>query len=249
MSLKHLYLVICGFLCTIWAFGQAEPDLALDAYSKGDFKQAISLYEEMLKQGEAAALYYNLGNAYYKDNQVAKAILNYERALLINPGMSDARFNLEMAQQKVIDKIEPLDTFFLVAWKNAVRDSVNMTTWAALAISFFLLFIASVLAFSFIRIVWVKKLSFFAGIVLIVCCVVANVFAADLKEKQIDRKGGIILAPTVTVKSSPDQSGNDLFILHEGTKVYLRSTLGDWSEIVLDNGNVGWLPSRAFETI
>lgn len=240
-------LLIFFFSTTLWA--QTKQEMAVEAYAKGDFKQAIRLYEELAEEGEAATLCFNLGNAYYKDGQTAKAILNYERALLINPGMGDARFNLEMARQKTVDKIEPVGEFFLVSWKNALQETMSVDAWSIGAIVLFLLFIALLFLFLFMRIVWVKKVSFFLGLFMLLASILANVFAADLKQRKLERKVAIILAPTVTVKGSPDRSGTDLFILHEGTKIFIKSKLGDWSEIVLEDGNVGWMPSKAFEII
>ncbi len=249
MRYKHYLLMVLFSLSVLIMFGQTKQEAAVDAYSKGEYKTAITLYEELAKDGEAASLYYNLGNAYYKDGQIAKAILNYERALLLNPSMSDARFNLEMAQQKVVDKIETIDEFFLTSWKHSIQNLMSVGSWSIGAIVLFFMFIAFLLAFLFIRIVWVKKVSFFSALVVLCFCIMANVFASDLKKKQLNRTGAIIMTPTVTIKSSPDQSGTDLFILHEGTKVNIRSRLGDWSEIILGNGNIGWLPSKSFEVI
>ena len=178
----------------------------------------------MKSNGESAAVYYNLGNAYYKAGKIAPAILNYERCLLLDPGDSDARFNLQMARQKTIDKIEPVGDFFLVKWFKSVETLGSAASW-------------------------LKKIGFYLGILFIIMVVFANIFASDQKDEMINRKHAIVFAPTVTVKSSPDASGTDLFVLHEGTNVTVKSTLGEWSEIELEDGNVGWMPSKDIEKI
>ena len=239
-------------LClTSFAFAQ-ETMLkeAESAYAQEDYAKAIELYESVLKNyGESAAVYYNLGNAYYKDGQIASAILNYERSLLLDPGDSDIRFNLEMARQRTVDKIEPIGDFFLVEWFNAVQNLGSVNSWARMGIFCFLLLIVCLVIFFFSRWIRLKKVGFYVGILMIVLIIFANIFASRQKDELVNRTHAIVFAPTVTVKSSPDASGTDLFVLHEGTNVTVKSTLSGWSEIVLDDGNVGWLPSSDIETI
>lgn len=220
------------------------------AYAKEDYAKAIELYEEVLNSnGQSAAVYYNLGNAYYKAGKIAPAILNYERSLLMNPGDGDTRFNLEMARQKTIDKIEPLGEFFLVRWFNGVENMASADTWAKTGIVAFMLFIICLIMFFFSRWMRLRKVGFYMGILLILVVIFSNIFASDQKEEMQNRNRAIVFASTVTVKSSPDASGTDLFVLHEGTDVTVKSTLGEWSEIELEDGNIGWMPSKDIEKI
>jgi len=248
MKIKNILLLLLLIVSTIAPAQNAVNDAA-EAYSKGNFKKAITLYESLLKEGESAPLHYNLGNAYYKDGQNARAILNYEKSLLLNPGNGDARFNLELARTKVVDKIEPVGEFFLVSWKNSLQSQMSVREWAVMGIILFILFILFTVLFIFSRISWLKKVSFFVGIFLFLSTLAANAFAYSLHKQLTNRNTAIIMAPSVTVKSSPDNSGTDLFILHDGTKVEIRSKLSDWSEIQMENGSVGWLPSSSFEVI
>ncbi|MDY6005601.1 MAG: tetratricopeptide repeat protein [Parabacteroides sp.] len=223
---------------------------AEEAYAKEDYTQAIELYESGLKSyGESAMVYYNLGNAYYKAGKVAPAILNYERALLLNPGDSDTRFNLQVARQKTVDKIEPIGEFFLTRWIGTVEDVYSADGWAKWGVASFLLFIGCLVLFFFSKWIRLKKIGFFAGICFLLISLVANLFADSQQDKLLHRADAIVFASTVTVKSSPDASGTDLFILHEGTKVTIKSTLGEWSEIQLEDGNVGWMPSKEIQQI
>ena len=215
------------------------------AYTKGDYKSAIDLYEGLLEnKGESAAIYYNLGNAYYKDGQIAPAILNYERALLLSPADGDIRFNLQMAKQRSVDKIEPLGEFFLAKWFHAVQNLASADRWGTIGIICFLLCLVCLSVFFFSRQRRFKQIGFYSAVVLLAIVVVANVFASNQADEITNRTEAIVFSPTVTVKSSPDQSGTDLFVIHEGTKVSIKSTLGEWSEISLEDGNVGWMPSK-----
>ena len=203
----------------------------------------------MKNKGESAAVYYNLGNAYYKDGQIAPAILNYERALLLQPGDNDIRFNLQMARQRAVDKIEARGHFFLSEWFASVRDLAGADSWGAIGIVCFILLIFCLIVFFFSKVIRFKKVAFYTGVLLFLVVVFANIFGFSQKNALHEHVEAIVFAPTVTVKSSPDVSGTDLVVLHEGTKVTVKSTLGDWSEVELEDGNVGWMPSKDIEKI
>lgn len=229
----------------------ADKTVADKAYAEGDYTQAIVLYEQLVgHQGEAAAVYYNLGNSYYKDGQLAKAILNYERALLMSPGDGDIRFNLELARSKTVDKITPLSEMFFITWARDVANLLSSNAWAKCAIVSFLLFIIALSAYIFSRKIAVRKVSFFLALFLLVVCVVANASASYQKGLRLNQTSAIVMLPTVSVKSTPDKSGTDLFVLHEGCKVEIKDgSMSGWKEISLPDGNVGWLPASAIEVI
>ena len=215
------------------------------AYAAEHYDQAIELYESLLTNyGASAELYYNLGNSYYKSGKIAHAILNYERAILMKPGDSDIRFNLEMARLQTVDKIEPLQEFFLKKWIRSMQNLLSVDYWAMTGIVGFLLFIACLVLFFFSKWMYLKKVGFYLGILLIITVIIANIFAFNQKKNIEDRRGAIIFSATVTIKSSPDNSGTDLFLLHEGTKVFIRNSVGDWNEIMLEDGNIGWINKK-----
>ena len=223
---------------------------ATEAYSAGEYAKAAELYENALSTlGESARIYYNLGNAYYKMNQIPSAILNYERALLLNPSDKDARFNLEIAKLQTVDKIDPVDRFFLSVWIESLQNMFGTNTWSKIGIAAFLLLISSLVLFFFSRKIILKKIGFYTGIVWLALTISANSFAYSQKQKLIDRNYAIIFAPTVTIKSSPDDSGNELFLLHEGTKVLIKTKLKEWSEIQIASGDVGWIKNSYLEMI
>lgn len=233
--------------------GEAETfkTQADEAYAAGNYQQAISLYEQILEtQGEAASIYYNLGNSYYKSDDIAKAILNYERALLLNPGDGDIRFNLELARSKTVDKITPLSEMFFITWARDLANLLSTDAWAKCGVAFFLLFILSLSAYIFGRKLALRKTSFFLALFFLVVSVVSNISASYQKGVRMNQKNAIVMLPTVSVKSTPDKSGTDLFVLHEGCKVEIKDGLmSGWKEIRLPDGNVGWLPASAIEII
>lgn len=234
-------------LCWVWPLAAQEAAIkeAEVAYTKEDYKAAIELYEGLLKnQGESAAVYYNLGNAYYKSGELAPAILNYERALLLAPADGDIRFNLQLAKQKTVDKIEPLGEFFLMKWYHGVQNIASADGWGRTGIVCFLLFIVCLTVYLFAKQRRFKQIGFYSGLFFLLVVVLANIWGAGQKDELLNRHEAIVFTPTVTVKSSPDNSGTDLFVIHEGTKVAIKSTLGEWSEITLEDGNVGWMPSK-----
>jgi tetratricopeptide (TPR) repeat protein len=245
-----LFLFVSGSLFS--AFAQdAELKEAETAYSAEQYDKAAEIYESLLKNyGDSYELFYNLGNAYYKADKAAPAILNYERALLIKPGDSDVRLNLEMARQKTVDKIEPAGDIIFVKWLHAVQNLIGVDSWATVGIFCFVLFIVCLVLYFFSKLMSLKKTGFYAGILLFIIVIFANIFAYNQKKELIDRKGAIVFAPVVTAKSSPDNSGKDLFVIHEGTKVYIKSSIGDWNEISLEDGSsVGWIQKKDITVI
>jgi tetratricopeptide (TPR) repeat protein len=249
--MRQFFIFIAILFATITLSAQDSLlHQANEDYAKGDFQAAANSYEELLKaNGESAIVYYNLGNSYYKLNKVAPSILNYERALLLEPGNSDIRFNLEIAKLKTVDKIEPVGDFFLTEWFRDIQNLLSTNAWSSLSIVCFILLIACLFLFFFTRRVFIKKSAFYIGIGLLIIVVFGNSFAYNQKKKLTLRNEAIIFIPTTTIKSSPDSSGNDLFILHEGTKVKVKNKIGDWNEIETADGNVGWIKSSEIEVI
>lgn len=226
---------------------KAEGD---SAYIRNDFASAIHIYEALLNKGEAAEVYYNLGNSYYKAGDVAKAILNYERALLLQPGNTDIRANLEVARAKTIDKVEPVPEVFFVSWTNALINSMSVDAWATCGVISFILLIASLYFFIFSKQTILKKVGFIGGGVCLVIVILANVFATNQKDGLLNRNSAIIMNPSVTVRSTPNEGGTSLFILHEGSKVNIKdNSMKEWKEIRLEDGKVGWVSTSAIEII
>jgi tetratricopeptide (TPR) repeat protein len=223
---------------------------AAAAYDAGRFTEAIADYEQVAQAvGTSAALNYNMGNAYYKDKQYAEAILHYERALLQDPSDADAATNLEMARANTVDKIESISPVIFTQWSHALRDCLSSDAWAWLSITLFLVFIVGLFVYFFTNAPQLRRLGFFGGLLCLVLSLVSMSYAREQSDRLLVRDHAIVMSPTVTVRSSPADSGTQLFTLHEGTKVKIRSTLGAWMEIELSDGNVGWMPAADLEVI
>lgn len=225
--------------------------LADSFYMINDYKEAIYIYEQLLqKEGESADVYYNLGNSYYKSDEVAKAILNYERALLLSPADKDVEFNLAIAKSKTVDKVnEPYELFF-ISWIVAVVNLMGISAWSVMAVVFFLVLLSALLFFLFSKNVAVKKITFFVSLAALIVTIFANMAALHHHTYLTKREAAIIMIPSVTAKSTPDVSGTDLFVIHEGRKVQIvDDTMKGWKEIELEDGTKGWVPTGALEKI
>lgn len=229
------------------AVTKAEAD---SAYASGHFQEAIQGYETLLKQGVSADLYYNLGNAYYRTDDITHAVLNYERALLLSPGDKDIRHNLQMARSKTIDKITPESEFFFMTWWRALVNLVSVDAWAQLALCFLALAILLALVYLFSDRIWLRKVGFFGAAVLLLLFVASNVFGSFQKRELQNRRGAIVVGAAVSVKSTPAQQGTDLFILHEGTRVTITDNqMMKWKKIRVDDGKEGWIEASKIEII
>jgi len=248
---KSIIFILFSFFAVVAmaATGKAKLMEANVEYKNKNFETAANLYEEILKEGESAAIFYNLGNAYYELGKLAPAILNYERALLRDPGNEDIRHNLELAYSQTVDRIEPVGRFFLLKWIDGLSSLYSTNAWAYISIISFIITLMLAGAFVFARVGWMKKIAFFAGIATLIITLSAFGFSNKQKNRLIIHDYAILFSPTVTIKGSPDASGKELFLLHEGTKVKIKRTLGNWIEIQSLDGNVGWVESSVLEMI
>jgi len=241
------FLLHSSFFIPMMAQTKADAD---SAYARGEYQKAITLYESLLKNGVSADLYYNLGNSYYRTEDITHAVLNYERALLLSPGDADIRFNLQMARAKTVDKITPESEMFFVTWYRSLVNFTSVDGWARLALIALAVAIVLALLYLFSSQIWLRKVGFFGAMALLLVFVMANVLAWQQKHELTARRGAIVTAPAATVKSTPAASGTDLFILHEGTKVTITdNAMRQWQRIRLDDGKEGWIESKMIETI
>jgi tetratricopeptide (TPR) repeat protein len=219
-------------------------------YAKGQYQDAIEIYENIINLGyESSELYLNTGNAYYKQNVIARAILNYEKALMLVPNNNDVKYNLELANRLVIDKIEVLPTFFITGWVQSIRNLFSSDLWAIISISAFVIALVFISIFLYSRNFSLKKISFWLGFFIIIISAISFIFSNQQKQKILSGNTAIVISPSVTVKSSPDNSGTDLFVIHEGTKVNIDDHISDWKEIRLSDGSKGWLKAEDLEVI
>ena len=248
--MKRLYILLIGLLAVGNLSAQSVDSLwnkANGLYASGMFKEASDIYQNIINDGrESADLYYNLANAYYKQNMLGKAILYYERAYKLNSSDEDIAYNLELARTQVLDKIDPLPTFFAAKAIQSVKNLFSANGWAIFAIVFFAIGLLLIISAYFLtHRLFFRRMYFWTGIVAILLCV-SGIFIAS----SVGNTGeAIIMAPVSTIKSSPDASGKDIFILHEGTKARILDELSEWKKIKISNGNQGWIKAEDVEEI
>lgn len=249
--MKRIINTILAILFTAAVFAQSDLiQKANEHYTKEEYQKAIDGYNQILMAGiESPEVYFNLGNAYYKTKQYTLSILNYERAKLLAPDDVDIEFNLQVANQKVVDSIQELPGIFIVRWWNALVNSQTTDTWAVISIFSFVVFLILLGFYFFAKTSEVKRITFWSGCFLILFTIFSWSFAAKQKSRLVNHSYAIVMQPTVTVKSSPSEKGTNLFVIHEGLKVRITDKLGDWVEISLSDGNKGWLLTESVERI
>lgn len=221
-----------------------------DEYAKGNYQQAIKDYQEILKAGVSSEIYYNLGNAYYRTDNITQALLAYERALQLSPGDNDIRFNLQYARSKTIDKITPETEMFFVTWYNSLVNFTSVDRWANTAIVSIVMALLLILVFLFAPQMWARKSGFYGSAVFLLLFAFANLFAFQQKHELEIKQGAIVIAPTVNVKKTPAASGTDVFVIHEGTRVDITDRgMKQWRGIKLADGREGWLKTSQIEEI
>jgi tetratricopeptide (TPR) repeat protein len=223
---------------------------ANEFYKKEQYDTAIIIYESILKSGfEASSVYYNLGNAYYKKKNIAEAVLNYERAHKLTPNDENINFNLQLTQMMIVDKINTLPEFFLKHWWRSFSEWFSSNDWGTISIVFFVLTLIFAVTYLFTRRLWVKKLSFWLVLALFSISLISFINSYELKKKSISKSSAIVMTPSVTIKSSPDENGTDLFVIHEGLKIWIVDKVENWSKIVIADGNSGWIKNSDIEPI
>lgn len=223
---------------------------ANEAYTKKTYAQSIDLYEQVLRSGfESSQLYYNLGNACFKQNQYPQAILNYERAIRLNPGNENIQFNLKLVNSKIVDKIESVPRFFLITWWEQINSLTSVNGWAWTGVILFFISLVLFALFFFAKSSGIRKSAFWLGFSFLIFFFFSIHFAFRSYKNLMSHDEAIVFTPSVTVKSSPDSNSVDLFVVHEGTKVAVVDRIGDWMEIRLANGSVGWLQNSSVELI
>jgi tetratricopeptide (TPR) repeat protein len=219
-------------------------------YTAHQYAQAESCYKEAIGLGyTSAALYFNLGNACYKQNEISLSILYYEKARLLAPGDEDIRQNLTIANTRIVDKIETIPVFFLRRWANAVGGSFMPDTWALTALLLFVFGLSAFFAYFASRRQGIRKVGFVSGILLMLFCVVSLMLMKSRKNMLQHSRTAIVMSPVVNAKSSPDDQGTPVFVLHEGTRVVQVDSLKNWKEIRIPDGNKGWVPDSVLADI
>ena len=220
------------------------------AYMDGAYDKAVEEYSAILEGGEySMELYYNLANAYFKMEKIGKAILYYNKALRIAPSQEDVLHNLAIAETRTKDKITAVPEFFLHRWMRVVRNSVSCNAWGALSLLFFALILTFALLFLLASRLGVRKAGFYGALCSLLLFVATTAFAISSRNDILTENEAVVMSSAISVKSSPDRSATDLFVLHEGTKLRIVAEFDEWVEVVIADGKKGWTERKNIETI
>lgn len=223
---------------------------ANELYQQGQYEPALEAYNAAILSGfESADLYYNMGNAAYRSNSIGHAILYYEKALKMEPSHEDALHNLDFVSRYRLDTFEEVPNLFIGEWISWFVLLFPEQTWSMLALISFIIVLAGLLLFLFARLIGLKKAGFISGLVALVIFLITFSSARSRHRDVVNPDEGIILAPSVVVRSSPSPSGTELFILHEGTKIEINEEISGWQNIKVIDGREGWITTRDFESI
>lgn len=241
---QHLYVLI--LFLPLFSLAEDPANVLFQKgnqlYAKAQYRQSAQIYQQILKEGyQSAAVYFNLGNAYYKSDDLPSAILYYEKAHKLAPNDPDISINIRFANLKIADKIEPQPTFFVTRWWQSFILALPVNTLAVLSTVFILSGFLLLIAYLFANILILKKAFFYAGILAIGFGII-SIFMANRQLNYFDEHHqAIIFSSSVVVKSTPDANAKPLFVMHEGTKVAISRQNGNWIEIEISNGNSGWI--------
>lgn len=245
-SLKRIAYLLTLLVLPLLSFGNDQSTTlfakANASYAKSQYKEALSLYQKILKGGEqSAVLYYNMGNASYKLGDLPSALLYYEKAHRLQPNDEDIKVNIRIASSKTTDKIEEVPEFFLTRWWYSFILGLSVHALNAMSIVFLLFGSAFLILYFFAGTPVVKRAGFYAAMLFFV----VGLFVVFITGSQVhyfeDHRQAIIFSSPVNVKSAPSDQAKLLFVVHDGTKVNILETKGDWLKISLLNGNEGWI--------
>ena len=247
--MKKIYLILLmaiAFAANAQLIQTQEFAKANMYYNDSKYDTALIIYERILDEGYVSTpLLYNIGNTYFKLRNYPMAILNYEKALKLDPTNEEVKQNLMIANALITDKIEPMPEFFLKKWWKNIGNSLSANSWATLSIVFFAVLLLSLFLYLTTRSYGLKKTMFFTNILLVLLFICSIIFASQKKNYMQSQDEAIVITPTITVKSSPSLSGVDLFVLHEGTKVEILDKVDNWDKIKIADGSIGWMPAAS----
>ena len=250
--IKYLTLIFLLLVPSLLMADENEQIIrqANQDYSSGLYNNAIAGYLEVMDKGvESSELYYNLGNAYFKVNDMASAILFFERAKRLNYYDEDINHNLQVANNRIVDKINEVPVIFYKQWWNRLYNLLGVNAWAKLNITILVIFMIFVLVYFVARVIIIRKAAFWLGITMFVFALFSFGFALQKYKSFHTHNQAIVFSPSITIKSSPAENSVDLFVVHEGTKVKILDSIGDWHEIKIANGSVGWIQQSAISVI
>lgn len=245
--MKKLFFLFAALTCMTKVHTQNNTlfERATEAYNTGEFQKAIDFYQKILDNDQhSAALYFNLGNSYYKQGEIGSSIYYYEKALLLDPDDAEIKNNLGYAKNMRLDAIEEMPETAFVRFYDITINYLSFENWAYLAVALMFLFVLSYIAYYLLQGSTQKRIAFITSLVAISLCAVTTLFAYLQYEDFKKDNPAIIFTREIAVTAEPNQRSERIFTLHEGTKVNVLETLGDWQKIKIADGQTGWLPSE-----
>lgn len=251
---RNILILLILVLPVNTVFSQEERSVkfkkGVELYSASNYQEALKEWSDIYNTGyHSATLNYNIGNAYFKLNDIPGAILFYERALLLKPADNSINYNLQIARSLVVDKFEEIPELFFVRWFDFLSLVLSTNAWAVISIIPFILFLVLLSLYIYSSKYRLKVIGFWFALMFLIISASSLAFTMRNKSLVYDSHKAVIFAPSLNGKSSPDNSGTDLFVLHEGSKVSIEDTVGEWYEIKLSDGNKGWVPANSMTII
>jgi len=230
--------------------GNEKFDQGVKSYTSGNYQEAVDTWIEIYNTGyRSASLDYNIANAYFKLQNIPGAILFYERAYLLDPTNEDINYNMQIARTLIVDRFQEIPELFFVRWYNLISLLLSCNQWAFFSITAFIFCLAFLSLYIYSSKYLYKVAGFWLAVFFLLVTISSLAFSLRNRDLVYNSHKGIIFSPAVSGKSSPDSSGNDLFVLHEGTKVAVEDEVGEWYEIRLSDGNKGWVPANSLNII
>ena len=253
-KLYKIPAILVFIICSAPGFAQTSRGeifkKGTEYFSSGDYDKALEMWTGIYTTGyRSAELDYDIGCAYFKKNNIPGAILFFERAHLLKPADEDINYNLQIARTLVVDRFVEIPELFFIRWYNFVSLVFSVDTWAKISLTTFIFSLVFLSLYFYSAKYRIKVFGFWLAAALFVTAAFSIAMAQRNKALVLNSREAVIFSPVVNGKSSPDKSGNDLFVLHEGTKVAVEDKVGDWYEIKLSDGNKGWVPSNTLEII
>ncbi len=251
--MRIVKIIILLFISFNSLFGSEIETIMNEAnqlYQNKQYEEAILKYNSILELGyESPALYYNIGNSYYRSAQIGYAILNYERGLRLDPSNDDLLYNLSIVKARTVDRIKEVPKLFIVEWWELLISALSTTMWQIIVLLFFLLLVGSITLYFITKSGTTQRLTIFSSLIGLTGAIFFSIILFANVQRETSTDYGILTANTISAKQSPNETSNDLFVIHEGLKVAVLDRFGEWYRIKLSDGKVGWLPKRSLEII
>ena len=245
-NILYLFLLISQVF-----FAQNGFEKGNALYQKGQYQEAVQEYENVIKEDklQSAELYFNLANSYYKLNKVAPSIYNYEKALVLKPNDAQTLNNLKFAKKLTIDEIKEVPKVGFAKLIQNFTGIFTYNTWAIISVGIAFAFLLSFIGYYFSQLTVSKRIYFIGMFVLLVALLLSVSAGITEKDHYDNDRPAIVFSEVSEVRSEPQKAGSAIFLLHEGAKVYVTETLGQWKKIELTDGTEGWIDALTIKEV